>query len=141
MTDKQIEHFERVERARKREDFRPLVYICSPFADDPEGNTKKARKYSRFAYVNKMLPITPHLMFTQYLSEDTERADGLAMSIVLLGKCDEVWVFGGRVTAGMAGEIAKAKQWYKRIRWFNDDLEEVPEYSENRSFIKEALAE
>ena len=36
------------ERVAKRA-YRPLVYICSPFAGDTEGNTQKARRYSRFA--------------------------------------------------------------------------------------------
>ena len=39
------------EKAVKRT-YRPLVYICSPFAGDTEGNTQKARRYSRFAVKN-----------------------------------------------------------------------------------------
>ena len=29
--------------------FRPIVYICSPFAGDIEANVAAARRYSRFA--------------------------------------------------------------------------------------------
>lgn len=29
--------------------FRPIVYICSPFSGDVEGNVANARRYSRFA--------------------------------------------------------------------------------------------
>ena len=29
--------------------FRPIVYICSPYAGDTESNVKAAREYSRFA--------------------------------------------------------------------------------------------
>ena len=29
--------------------YRPLVYICSPYSGDMEGNTEKARRNSRFA--------------------------------------------------------------------------------------------
>ena len=31
--------------------YRPLVYICSPYAGDIENNTAKAKKYSRLSFV------------------------------------------------------------------------------------------
>lgn len=47
---------EKEERAAKKaanlykpDEFRPLVYICSPYRGDTEKNVEKARKYSRFA--------------------------------------------------------------------------------------------
>ena len=53
------------ERERKRmlHQFRPIVYICSPFSGDVKENKKKARTYSRFAVKKGYLPITPHLLF------------------------------------------------------------------------------
>ena len=50
-------------------DFHPLVYICSPYAGDVEENVKQAQKYSRFAVDQGYLPITPHLLFTQFLDD------------------------------------------------------------------------
>ena len=47
---------------------------------------------------------------------------------VLLGKCKEVWVFGGIITKGMEQEIRVAKKRRQKIRWFNAGLEEVEEY-------------
>ena len=32
------------------------------------------------------------------------------MDLVLLGKCEQLWVFGGEVSDGMRREIGKAKQ-------------------------------
>ena len=46
------------------------------------------------------------------------------MGGVLLGKCDEVWVFGNRITEGMRGEIDKAERMKKKIRRFSEELEE-----------------
>ena len=43
---------------------RPLVYICSPFSGDIEGNTKKAREYSRFAVDQGAIPLAPHLLYS-----------------------------------------------------------------------------
>ena len=41
--------------------FRPIVYICSPFAGDIEGNVKRARLYCRFAVDKGYIPIAVHL--------------------------------------------------------------------------------
>jgi hypothetical protein len=46
------------------------------------------------------------------------------MGIVLMGKCEQVWVFGEVVSEGMAAEIEKAKKQQKRIRYFTEDLKE-----------------
>lgn len=47
------------------------------------------------------------------------------MGIVLLGKCEHVWVFGDLISEGMAAEIEKAKKQRKTIRYFTEDLKEV----------------
>ena len=90
--------------------YRPLVYICSPYSGDTEGNTEKARRYSRFAADADTIPIAPHLLFPQFLSEETERELAIFMDLVLLGKCEQLWVFGGEVSDGMRREIGRAKQ-------------------------------
>ena len=104
--------------------YRPLVYICSPYAGDIEKNTYRARAFSRFAVEKKYIPIAPHLLCPQYLNEETERWLGLKMGIVFMGKCEEIWVFGDVISEGMASEIDKAKRMRKKIRYFTDDLQE-----------------
>ena len=110
--------------ARVAAAYRPLVYICSPYAGDVERNTYRARAFSRFAVEKKYIPIAPHLLCPQYLNEETERWLGLKMGIVFMGKCEEIWVFGDVVSEGMAAEIDKAKRMRKKIRYFTDDLQE-----------------
>lgn len=110
--------------ARAAEAYRPLVYICSPYAGDIEKNTYRARAFSRFAVEKKYIPIAPHLLCPQYLNEETERWLGLKMGIVFMGKCEEIWVFGDVISEGMASEIDKAKRMRKKIRYFTDDLQE-----------------
>lgn len=111
-----------IERAER---FRPLVYICSPFSKgDVEQNIKNARKYSRFAVDKHCIPIAPHLLFPQFMSEETERDLALFMGIVLLTKCSELWAFGDYISSGMATEIAKAKKKGIPIRYFTDEMEE-----------------
>lgn len=82
------------------------VFICSPFRGDVEKNSLRAVGYCRQAYEEGCLPIAPHLLFPQFLNEDSlkERADGISMGMELLLSCDEVWVFG-EATEGMEQEI------------------------------------
>lgn len=111
--------------ARKAADFRPLVYICSPYSGDIETNAENARKYSHFAVDNNAIPFAPHLLLPQYMSEETEREDAMLMNKVFLSKCDELWVFGKKITKGMTYEIEKAEKYSKPIRYFTDETEEL----------------
>lgn len=104
-----------------------MVYVCSPFSGDVEENTLKARKYCRFAVDQGVIPIAPHLLFPQFIKEETERDLALQMDMVLLAHCLELWVFGSHVSEGMAAEIARARQKRMMIKCFSEDLEEVAE--------------
>ena len=53
----------KITQEEKAARYRPLVYICSPYSGDTEGNTEKARRYSRFAADAGTIPIAPHLLF------------------------------------------------------------------------------
>ena len=121
-----LSNIEKEEKAAKKA-YRPLVYICSPFAGDVENNVNMARVYSRFAVRNACIPIAPHLLFPQFMDDSipAERAIGIFMGMVLLGKCEQLWVFGSRVSQGMAAEIEKAEKKKMLIRYFTEELEEV----------------
>ena len=112
---------------REQRTFRPIVFICSPFAGDIENNVKAARRYCRFAVETGFIPFAPHLLFPQFLddTDPKERELGLFFGIALMSKCAEVWVFGEKVSAGMAKEIEKAEKRGMRIRRFNSKCEEV----------------
>ena len=107
--------------------FRPMVYICSPFSGDPEGNTEKAKRYCRYATQAGYMPFAPHLFFPLFLRDELprERALGLSMAIVMLTKCSELWVFGDDMTGGMVNEIRKAHARNMRIRHFTTDCKEI----------------
>lgn len=104
--------------------WRPLVYVCSPYSGDIEGNTEKARRFCRFAVDRGAIPMAPHLLFPQFLSEEKERELAMFMDIVLMGKCEELWVFGETFSSGMKAEIDKAKYRHMKIRYFTDDCKE-----------------
>ena len=107
--------------------YKPLVYVCSPYAGDTERNVARARRYSRFAVTKGCIPIAPHLLFPQFLDDNDkcERELGIFMGVVLLKKCAELWVFGSRISEGMAQEIDRAKKGGMSIRYFNDRCERI----------------
>jgi hypothetical protein len=107
--------------------YRPVVYIASPFSGDMERNTERARGYCRFAVSKGCIPIAPHLLYPQFMDETDkeERELGLFFAIVLLGKCEELWVFGDRISEGMGREIIKAQKRGMPIRYFTNRCEEV----------------
>ena len=106
---------------------RPVVYICSPFSGNEEVNRHRARAFCRFAVRSGYLPIAPHLLFPQFMddSDPDERELALSFCNVLLGKCHQLWVFGDRISEGMAREIGRARRRAMRIRYFTNDFEEV----------------
>ena len=113
--------------ARALRAFRPIVYICSPFAGDLEKNVVAARTYSRFAVEQGYIPIAPRLLFPQFLddSDPKERELGLFFGNAIMSKCSEVWVFGSHISSGMEAEINRAKWKNYRLRHFTENLEEV----------------
>ena len=104
--------------------FRPVVYICSPYAGNIEANVRKAREYCRYAKDQGCIPLAPHLFLLQFMDERTERELALFMDIAFLSKCAELWVFGDTVSGGMQKEIGYAKRKGKRIRYFTESCKE-----------------
>ena len=113
--------------ARALRAFRPIVYICSPFAGDTEKNVAAARTYSRFAVEQGYIPIAPHLLFPQFLNDTNpkERELGLFFGNALMSKCSEIWVFGSHISSGVEAEIKRATWKNYRLRYFTENLEEV----------------
>lgn len=124
-----LANIEKEERALRA--FRPIVYICSPYAGDVTANVENARRYSRFAVDMGYIPIAPHLLFPQFLCDDNpkERQLGLFFGNALMSKCSEVWVFGEYISSGMEAEIRRAKWKNYRLRYFTAACEEVTDYA------------
>ncbi|WP_270421235.1 DUF4406 domain-containing protein [Acidaminococcus massiliensis] len=100
--------------------FRPVVYICSPYAGDVERNVLRARRYCRYAADRGFIPLAPHLLLPQFLDEKTERNLALFMGISLLSKCAELWIFGEIISQGMEVEIRYAQKKGKPIKYISE---------------------
>ena len=87
-----------------------LIYIASPYAGDVEGNTAFAIDACRFCIAQGHTPIAVHLLYTRMLDDNdpAQREVGLKLGRQVLGRCDEIWVCGNRISPGMAAEIAEA---------------------------------
>lgn len=112
---------------KKIKKYYPIIFVSSPYRGEIDKNIKKAKKYSRFVVEKGGIPFTPHLLFPQIMDDDSLRERDLAMhfNYVLLGKCQEIWIFGENITEGMAKEIKIAKKRKMKIRYFTEDLKEV----------------
>ena len=107
----------------ERKRFKPLVYICSPYAGDVKANTANAQKYCRFAYRSHVIPIAPHLLYPQFLNDadPDEREDGLFMGLVLKN-IDLVWL------SYPIAEIASASMClFYLVRIYRRNLKGLPE--------------
>lgn len=115
------------EKAALKPAFKPLVYICSPFSGDTKCNIKRAQEFCRFALDKGNIPLAPHLMFPQFMDDGNKKERDLAifMDIILMGKCQEVWVLGDVISNGMGIEIEKAKKRRQKVRYFNSKFEET----------------
>jgi hypothetical protein len=121
-----LTNIEREDKAVSKPAFRPLVYICAPFNGAIKENILKATRFAEFAFNRGCIPLTPHLLFP-FMDDSNEQERDLAifMDIILMGKCQEVWVLGDVISRGMSIEIEKAKKRRQPVRYFNKDFEEV----------------
>ncbi|MDK9581063.1 hypothetical protein QQA45_06090 [Sneathia sanguinegens] len=104
----------------KKTKYYPLVYICSLFSGDVKNNVIKAQKYSRYALDEGNIPIAPHLLFPQFMSDKSERKLAMHFNYVLLGKYEEVGVFGDYISSGMTEEIKISEKRNMKIRYIKE---------------------
>ena len=58
-----------------------------------------------------------------------ERELALFFGNAIMSKCSEIWVFGERISFGMASEIKRARWKNYHIRYFDSDCKEVTDHA------------
>ena len=86
-----------------------LVQVCSAYSGDIKHNTEMAKLYCRHIISLGYIPFAPHLFFTQFFDEYTERDKGMELSLNMIGVADLLAVFG-EPTEGMKLEIEFAEK-------------------------------
>lgn len=119
-------------KSRSRRKFMPLVYICSRYAADEKRtvyeNEEAAIRYSQFAIEQGCIPMASHLLYPRMLDDNNpeERKLGLFFGQVWLDIAREIWIFSdGSLSKGMQAEYERAKQRGYKMRFFNENMEEV----------------
>lgn len=89
-----------------------LIYIASPLRGDYEENIQKAVEYCKIASSFGVIPLAPHLIFSQWCNDTipAQREQGLELGLELLQNCDELWVMGETISEGMRGELFYAQE-------------------------------
>ncbi|WP_298031034.1 DUF4406 domain-containing protein [uncultured Dysosmobacter sp.] len=95
-----------------------VVYIASAYSGDIESNVELTKAYSRYAVSEGACPVNPILNLHGVLDEGSGREMAIAIDLVLLHRCDELWVFG-TPTKGMRREIAEAEKSKMPVRYFS----------------------
>lgn len=88
-----------------------IIYICSPYAGNIEENIAFARQACGYAIRQGAVPLAPHLLYPQILNDSVpeEREIGIRLGLDILERCEELWICGDRMSAGMKRETAYAK--------------------------------
>lgn len=92
---------------------RKVVYIAHPLSGpDREKNIRNAMLWCAWAAkVMGVSPVATWIVLANVWTED-DREIGLACDVAAIGRCDEIWLVGGRVSEGMriekeAAEVAR----------------------------------
>ena len=115
----------RIKREKKGV-FKPMMYICAPFGGEVKKNTERAIRLAKIAYQQGNMPVIPHVQYP-FMDDNNpiDRRNDLNFDLILMGKCQEVWVLGSTVTNGMKAELQLARKHRQLIRWFDEDYKEV----------------
>lgn len=83
-----------------------------------------ARRFCAFAVSARQIPLAPHLHYPQFMDDTDPDARELAMFFnrILLSKCEQLWAYIRRVSAGMRAEIDWAHQMDIPVRLFGADF-------------------
>ena len=98
------------------------VYICAPYDGENTRSREKIWGYCLFARERTYAPSAPFLYYPQFMPEIYEKEMQLMRSLALrdLLTCEEIWVFGNKVTPEMENEISCASSHGLNIRWLPD---------------------
>ena len=108
-----------------------VCYLAHPIGGDVKGNLYKIREIVRNVNLEypDVVPFTPYYADVVYLDDDipSERERGLKNDLFILrsGIIHELWLFGNRISNGMAGEIETAKEMGIKIVPMSKEIKEL----------------
>ena len=108
-----------------------IVYICSPIEAYTPASMRQLLKYRKFAIQSNSIPVVTTLLLDHSLVDDKDELHDLCANAghQLMAHCDEIWVFGKKITRTMANEITKAIYKKIKIRYFTTDCKEIERHA------------
>lgn len=91
-----------------------IIYIAHPISGDIQGNLEKIRQIARHLNLTEpdIIPFAPYWFDCHVLDDNNplERDRGIKNDRAFFerGLIDEVWLYGDRISNGMAAEVALA---------------------------------
>lgn len=121
-----------------------VIYLAAPLGaatrEGIEANKARARRWIRWVYdhFDDVAVVADWIITCDVLDDfdPAHRARGLRMNAVIIPRCDEFWMVGGRISNGMRGELEIAVAAHRWVRDFTALGEEPPvgvppEFAEN----------
>ena len=98
-----------------------LVYICSPYDGDMQDYVK-AKAYCREVLREGNLPVALHVYLPPLIQRDETENEkdqkyALAAAAAMIPHCDEVRVYGHKITEKMQKEIAIANEYRMAVKY------------------------
>ena len=118
-----------------------LIYVASPYAGDVEKNVDYAKQACRTVMESGNAFFAPHLLYPAILDDmvPEERQLGIEMGLTMLSRCDELWAFGSRISAGMQAEIEEADRLGIPVRRMEIAKNMLQTESPDMTMIQEGL--
>lgn len=82
-----------------------LVFVCSPYRGNKQRNVAYAISCCEYEMALGNTPFAPHLLYTRIVADDDT---GINHGLEVLARCDELHVWGDKVSDGMKIEIEYA---------------------------------
>src|SRR5690606_10687278 len=89
-----------------------VVYVAHPLGQGPDRELNRQRAARWCGYLAKaygIAPVADWIVLSGVWDEEDGRTLGLAIDVVLVQRCDELWLVGGRVSPGMQIEAEAAR--------------------------------
>lgn len=93
-----------------------IIYIAHPISGNVAGNLEKIAAIGRDLNLNRadVVPIAPYFFDLECLNDNKiyERARGIQNNSIIIqsGAVDELWLYGDKISHGMAMEIRAAQK-------------------------------
>ena len=126
-------------QARKWLRMKKKIYVCAPFGEDVETEFENSVRYYDFTLKSDCVPVGPHALAKMIGDRNTVDIKQMRQAgMSLLWFCDEMWVFGDRITEGMQAEILFCKNMKIKTRKIKEnEIKKVIGEDENEKAILE----